>query len=111
LDYPWVAPPPGSPLLADLRSMLLSFGATELRIRYTGGSLLSVVNFLKGSDALTVLPHGVVFAQRNEKVDHRAAGQRAAPRARPWPPEARRRAPHAGGRSLRPACAELGSTR
>ena len=24
LDYPWIAPPPGSPLLADLRSMLLS---------------------------------------------------------------------------------------
>ncbi|AOF92819.1 LysR family transcriptional regulator [Sinorhizobium sp. RAC02] len=67
LDYPWVAPPPGSPLLADLRSMLLSFGATELRIRYTGGSLMSVVNYLKGTDALTVLPHSVVFAQRNEK--------------------------------------------
>jgi DNA-binding transcriptional LysR family regulator len=67
LDYPWVAPPPGSPLLADLRSMLLSFGATEIRIRYTGGSLMSVVNFLKGSDALTVLPHSVVFAQRNER--------------------------------------------
>ena len=47
--------------------MLLSFGATELRIRYTGGSLFSVINYLKGTDALTVLPHGVVFAQRNEK--------------------------------------------
>jgi hypothetical protein len=31
LDYPLVAPPPGSPLLADLREMLLSFGATEIR--------------------------------------------------------------------------------
>jgi DNA-binding transcriptional LysR family regulator len=66
LDYPWVAPPPGSPLLADLRSMLLSFGATEIKIRYSGGSLMSVVNYLKGGDALTVMPHSVVFAQRKE---------------------------------------------
>lgn len=67
LDYPWVAPPPGSPLLADLRSMLLSFGATEIKIRYSGGSLMSVVNYLKTSEALTVMPHSVVFALRNEK--------------------------------------------
>jgi len=66
LDYPWVAPPPGSPLLADLRAMLLSFGATEIKIRYSGGSLMSVVNYLKGGDALTVMPHSVVFAQRRE---------------------------------------------
>src|SRR5579863_4455289 len=37
--YPWVAPPPGSPLLADLRTMLRSLGATEIKIRYAGGSL------------------------------------------------------------------------
>jgi DNA-binding transcriptional LysR family regulator len=67
LEYPWIAPPPGSPLLADLRRMLLSFGATEVKIRYTGGSLMSVVNYMKAADALTVLPHSVVFAQRNEK--------------------------------------------
>ncbi|MEI2301298.1 LysR family transcriptional regulator [Ensifer sp. MJa1] len=67
LEYPWVAPPPGSPLLADLHSLLLSFGATEIKIRYTGGSLMSLVNYLKGVDALTVLPHSVVFALRNEK--------------------------------------------
>ncbi len=48
LDYPWVAPPPGSPLLADLRSLLLSFGATEIKIRYSGGSLMSVVNYHEG---------------------------------------------------------------
>ena len=66
LDYPWVAPLPGSPLLADLRAMLLSFGATEIKIRYSGGSLMSVVNYLKGGDALTVMPHSVVFAQRKE---------------------------------------------
>ncbi len=67
LDFPWVAPPPGSPLLADLRSMLLSFGATEIRIRYAGGSLMSVVNYMKAADALTILPHSVVFALRKEK--------------------------------------------
>ena len=67
LNYPWIAPPVGSPLLADLRSMLLSFGATEIKIRYSGGSLLSVINYLKGSDALTIMPHSVVFALRNER--------------------------------------------
>ncbi|SDO07060.1 LysR family transcriptional regulator [Ensifer sp. YR511] len=67
LEYPWVAPPPGSPLLTDLRNMLLSFGATELKIRYSGGSLMSVVNFLKGADALTIMPHSVVFALRNDR--------------------------------------------
>lgn len=68
LDFPWVAPPPGSPLLADLRALLLSFGATEIRIRYSGGSLASVVNYLRGADALTVMPHSVVFSQRKEKT-------------------------------------------
>ena len=67
LDYPWVAPPPGSPLLADLRGMLLSFGATEVKIRYAGGSLMSVVNYLRSADALTIMPHSVVFALRHEK--------------------------------------------
>lgn len=67
LDYPWVAPPPGSPLLADLRSMLLSFGATEIKIRYSGGSLMSVVNYLTRGDALTIMPHSVVFAMRKDR--------------------------------------------
>lgn len=68
LDYPWIAPPPGSPLLADLRALLLSFGATEIKIRYSGGSLMSVINYLKSADALTIMPHSVVFAQRKEKT-------------------------------------------
>ncbi|MBY5368462.1 LysR family transcriptional regulator [Rhizobium leguminosarum] len=68
LDYPWVAPPPGSPLLADLRALLLSFGATEIKIRYSGGSLMGVINYLKAADALTVMPHSVVFALRKEKA-------------------------------------------
>lgn len=68
LDFPWIAPPAGSPLLADLRALLISLGATELRIRYSGGSLASAINHMKASDALTVLPHSVVFAFRKEKA-------------------------------------------
>lgn len=68
LDYPWIAPPPSSPLLADLHSLLLSLGATEAKIRYSGGSLMNVVNYLKGSDALTILPHSTVFSMRSEKA-------------------------------------------
>ncbi len=67
LDFPWIAPPPGSPLHDDLRSLLLSIGATEIKIRYAGGSLLSAINYMKSTDALTVLPHSVVFAHRHEK--------------------------------------------
>lgn len=68
LDFPWIAPPPGSPLLADLHSLLLSLGATEINVRYSGGSLTSAMIYLKGTDALTVLPHGVVFAFRKENA-------------------------------------------
>jgi DNA-binding transcriptional LysR family regulator len=66
LDYPWIAPPPGSPLHDDLRSLLLSMGAMEIKIRYSGGSLTSAVNYMKATDALAVLPHSVVFAFRHE---------------------------------------------
>lgn len=65
LNYPWVAPLPGSPLLSDLHSILLSIGMREVEIRYSGGSLLSVMNYLQETNALTVLPHSVVFAYRN----------------------------------------------
>lgn len=68
LDYPWIAPPPGSPLLADLRSLMLSLGATEIKVRYSGGSLTSAIAYMKATDALTVLPHSVVFAFRQEKA-------------------------------------------
>ncbi|NCO87224.1 MAG: LysR family transcriptional regulator [Rhodobacterales bacterium] len=64
LAYPWIAPLPGSPLLLDLHSILLSIGMSEVAIRYSGGSLLSVFNYLEETDALTVLPHSVVFAFR-----------------------------------------------
>lgn len=65
-DYPWVAPLPGSPLIADLHSILLSIGMSDLNIRYSGGSLMSVINYMAECDALAILPHSVVFAQRKE---------------------------------------------
>lgn len=64
LTYPWIAPLPGSPLLADLHSILLSIGMREVEVRYSGGNLLSVMNYLQETNALTVLPHSVVFAFR-----------------------------------------------
>jgi DNA-binding transcriptional LysR family regulator len=64
--YPWIAPLPGSPLMTDLQMILLSIGLSELNIRYSGGSLMSVVNFLADSDALAVLPFSVVFALRRD---------------------------------------------
>jgi DNA-binding transcriptional LysR family regulator len=42
-------------------------GAMEIKIRYSGGSLTSAVNYMKATDALAVLPHSVVFAFRHEK--------------------------------------------
>ena len=65
LDYPWVAPPPGSPLYADLRRLLQILGASEVDIRFSGGSLGSVLSYLGASDALAILPHSVVFAHRH----------------------------------------------
>lgn len=63
--YPWVAPLPGSPLMSDLQMILMSIGMSDLNIRYSGGSLMSVVNFLTETDALAVLPFSVVFALRD----------------------------------------------
>lgn len=64
LAFPWVAPLPGSPLHADLRSILVGLGAAEVAVRYSGGSLLSVETYMAESDALAILPFSVVFAQR-----------------------------------------------
>lgn len=64
--HPWVAPLPGSPLMSDLQMILMSIGMSDLNIRYSGGSLMSVVNVLAETDALAVLPFSVVFAQRQE---------------------------------------------
>lgn len=68
LQFPWIAPLPGSPLLADLHAILLSLGMTELDIRYSGGSLFSVLNYIEETRALTVLPHSVVFAVRRSRA-------------------------------------------
>ena len=65
-DYPWVAPLPGSPLMSDLHSILLANGMSEINIRYSGGSLMSVINYMAETTALAVLPFSVVFAQRKE---------------------------------------------
>lgn len=64
-DFPWVAPLPGSPLMSDLQMILMSIGMSDLNIRYSGGSLMSVVNVLAETDALAVLPFSVVFALRH----------------------------------------------
>jgi DNA-binding transcriptional LysR family regulator len=66
-DFPWVAPLPGSPLMADLHTVLLNLGLQEISIRYSGGSLLSVLNYLEETDALTILPHSVTFAHRKDR--------------------------------------------
>ncbi len=63
-DYPWVAPLPGSPLMSDLHSILLTIGMSEVNVRYSGGSLMSVVNFMSETNGLAVLPFSVVFALR-----------------------------------------------
>ena len=68
LDYSWIMPPPGSPLLADLRSLMMSLGVTEIKSRYSGGSLLSAINYMKHTDALTILPHSTIFALRHDKA-------------------------------------------
>ncbi|KTQ97009.1 LysR family transcriptional regulator [Aureimonas ureilytica] len=66
VTYPWVAPLPGSPLMSDLQMILMSIGMSDLNIRYSGGSLMSVVHYLAETNALAVLPFSVVFAQRRE---------------------------------------------
>jgi DNA-binding transcriptional LysR family regulator len=63
-DFPWIAPPAGSPLYADLKQVLAQLAVTDFKIGFTGGSLGSVLTILAGSDALTVLPYSVVHAQR-----------------------------------------------
>jgi DNA-binding transcriptional LysR family regulator len=60
LTYPWVAPLPGSPLMLDLTNILLTLGINELSIRFAGGSLMSVVNYLTASNALALMPLSVI---------------------------------------------------
>lgn len=67
LGYTWIAPSPGSPLLGDLHAILAAIGMTEVRVSYEGGSLAAVLNWLESTDALTILPHSVVFAHRAQR--------------------------------------------
>lgn len=65
LLYPWIEPPAGSPLSADLRAALINLGAEHVRIHFSGASLAGILAHLSQSDSLAVLPFGVVFAQRD----------------------------------------------
>jgi DNA-binding transcriptional LysR family regulator len=62
--FPWVAPPAGSPLYNDLKSVVAAIGLSDLRIAFSGGSLNAVLSMIAASDALTVLPYSVVFSLR-----------------------------------------------
>lgn len=64
--FPWIAPLPGSPILADLYAIRSAIGAADLDIRYSGGSLLSVMNYMTETEALAVLPFSVWFAERKQ---------------------------------------------
>ena len=66
LDYPWVAPPPHSPLNDDLKNAQIVIEAKHINVVAAGGGLGSVVNYLVHSDCLTILPHTVVFALRRQ---------------------------------------------
>ncbi|MEH6405270.1 MAG: LysR family transcriptional regulator [Sneathiella sp.] len=66
LDYPWVAPPPHSPLSEDLKNTLSILDTNNINIVASGGGLGSVVNYIVHTDYLTILPHTVVFALRRQ---------------------------------------------
>lgn len=66
--YPWIAPPIESPLYRDLRQVLSEIGISDTRVSFSGGSLTSMMNVLFGSDALTMLPHSVLFMQRQGRL-------------------------------------------
>jgi DNA-binding transcriptional LysR family regulator len=62
--YSWVAPPAGSPLYNDLKTVVAAIGLSDLRIAFSGGTLNAVLSMIAASDALTVLPYSVVFSLR-----------------------------------------------
>lgn len=66
LKFAWIAPLPGSPLMLDLTNILLTLGIGELAIRYSGGSLHSVINYLAASQALAIMPMSVVHSLPSE---------------------------------------------
>ena len=103
VTYPWVAPPPRSPLSRDLRNALAVAGVERVRIAATGARLGTLINYLIHTDCLSVLPHTVVFAMRRRgtvsalpvRLDHpaRTLGL-LLPRSTPPPPTARNLAAH-----------------
>ena len=62
--YPWIAPPPDSPLYRDLQRALKSIGKDEFKASFSGGTLASILSVLARSESLTVLPYSVVFLSR-----------------------------------------------
>lgn len=61
-SYPWIAPLPGSPLMLDLANILMTLGIGELAIRYAGGSLYSVLNYVSATRALAIMPLSVIYS-------------------------------------------------
>ncbi len=68
--YPWIAPPPDSPLFRDLRQVLSEIGIQDIQVSFSGGSLSAIINVLTGSEALTILPHSVLYLQRQAAALH-----------------------------------------
>lgn len=66
--YPWIAPPATSPLYEDMRRVLRDIGVNDFKISFSGGTLASTTTILSNSDALTVLPHSVVFMARRQRT-------------------------------------------
>ncbi len=66
LEFPWVAPPPLSPLSDDLKNALSAVEGGRIEVVASGGGLGSVVNYVVHSNCLTILPHTVVFALRRQ---------------------------------------------
>ncbi len=67
-QYPWIAPPPDSPLYHDLRAVLDGIGMRDFKVSFSGGSLASVTAVLASSDSLTVLPYSVVYMLRRQNA-------------------------------------------
>lgn len=56
LDCSWITPPNGSPLEADMRSILNDLGERTVRTAFSGASLMSTMQMLESTDCLAVLP-------------------------------------------------------
>jgi DNA-binding transcriptional LysR family regulator len=99
LDYGWVMPPRGSPLAADMASILSELQMHEAEIVLHGGSLAAVLGYIAASDTLTVLPEAVALTMgpihglRRVPIETRTPAARWACCRAPRPNWAMRRAP------------------